>query len=699
MQAPNRITVHFEDPGRGRIAAILVLGMLIIAAYSNSFQAAWHMDDYPNILRNPAVQMQELDPASLKRAVSIGRSQGNNLPRPVANLTFALNWWLHGDNVAGYRLVNIAVHFINALLVFLIVRELSARPVVPEAIRTRGATVALVTALLWALNPIQTQAVTYVVQRFTSLAALFFLAALYGYIRGRLHTRRLWIAIWWGVALGCYLLAMGAKENTVIWPASALLVEFVFFRDAHGRLSPHFSAMVIAAGALSIIFAGGILISYNVNLVQILTDRFDSRPFSLGERLLTQPRVLLLYISQIIYPTPQRLSLEHDLPVSRSLLDPWTTLPSLILIGILIGGSLTLVRKRPILSFAVLFFFLNHAVESSFLPLEMVFEHRNYLPSAFVFWPLVAGGFHLHVWATKQQSPSARMLPILAAGIVLVFLMGTFTRNMDWQTARSLWVDTYRKAPQSARAAVNLANDLARAKKFDQAEHLYREALGLESPKKNQFKVVARSNLATMYVDKGQYEKAVDQWAQVLSIVPGNRPARLGLARTYLATGNYDRAEEQIDWLLKRHPQAVPFLDIKAFLLIEKNRPAEALTVLRHALANKPNDRNILVKIGVAYTMLGDHTKADWFLRQAARMADYDLAVQLHRLENGLAAGNTKRAEALIEFILGRYALETVWARLDDPLSGTRDPDKLRHVLSQRIERRVEQLENIDGPS
>ena len=206
------------------MAALMVLGLLIIVAYSNSFQAAWHMDDYPNILDNPAVQMQTLDPVSLERAVGISRSQGNNLPRPVTNLTFALNWWLHGDNVAGYRLVNIAIHFINALLVFLTVRELSARPVVPEAIRARGAAVALVTALLWALNPIQTQAVTYVVQRYTSLATLFFLVALYSYIRGRAKPEPLRWYRWWSTMLCAFLLSLGSKENAALWPASVLLV-------------------------------------------------------------------------------------------------------------------------------------------------------------------------------------------------------------------------------------------------------------------------------------------------------------------------------------------------------------------------------------------------------------------------------------------------------------------------------------------
>ena len=231
--------------------------------------------------------MTEVRLDTLKRAIGVDKSRGNNLPRPVTNLTFALNWYVHGSNVAGYHLVNLVIHFLNAWLLYLIITGLSRRPVAPETDRGHHRVVALLAALLWALNPIQTQAVTYVVQRYTSLTTLFFLGALYGYIRGRLSGRTRDLVVWWGLAVGCYLLAMGAKENAAIWPAAALLVEFVFFRDEHGRLSPHFNKIMIAAAILSTAFVGGLLAAFNIDIVNSIMHGFDERPFSLAERLMT----------------------------------------------------------------------------------------------------------------------------------------------------------------------------------------------------------------------------------------------------------------------------------------------------------------------------------------------------------------------------------------------------------------------------
>jgi tetratricopeptide (TPR) repeat protein len=369
---------------------------------------------------------------------------------------------------------------------------------------------------------------------------------------------------------------------------------------------------------------------------------------------------------------------------------------AMIALAASIGVALASVRKRPLLAFAALFFLINHAVESSFLPIEMVFEHRNYLPSAFVFWPLVAVGIQLQARLAERQSSFARALPFLAVGLVLIFLLGTYTRNMDWRNARSLWADTFRKAPQSARAAVNLGNDLARAGQYDQAEYLYREALDLYSPRRNQFKVVARSNLAAMYLNMGQPGKALDEWGRVLEIVPHNRPARLGLAKLYLAMGQYDQAEAMIDWLLKRHPREASFLSIKASLLIRQNRAEDALVIWRRVLAQKPGHGDTLVGIGVAMAVLGYHERADWFFRRALKTSSHhDLGIQLVRLENGLEAGHTRFSNALTARILGRFPIETLWARLDDPAGAVRQTVTLRRVFTRHLEEKARQLENI----
>jgi Tfp pilus assembly protein PilF len=299
----------------------------------------------------------------------------------------------------------------------------------------------------------------------------------------------------------------------------------------------------------------------------------------------------------------------------------------------------------------------------------------------------------------RRQSPLQTLVPVAAISLVLIFAVGTLSRNMDWRTARSLWVDTFRKAPQSARAAVNLANDLARNGHFDAAAALYERATTLQSPKINQFKVVARSNLAIMYQNRNERLKALDQWTRVLNIVPHNRPARQGLAKLHLAIGQYDQAEAHIDWLLKRHPRVVAFLITKASLLIRQNRPQAALVVLRRALAENTGHRDIFVNIGVAQAMLGHHARADWFFRRALRTAPHDLGIQLVRLENSLEAGRTQFSTTLINRILGRYPLETVWARLDSSMDKLRQPVQLRRVFTQHLEDKAQRLENMNTAS
>ncbi len=672
--------------------AFLVILFLVLIAYGNTFRAEWHMDDHPNILNNPAIQITDLRPDTLIRAIGIDKSQGNNLARPVTNLTFALNWYVHGTNVAGYHLVNLGIHFLNAWILYLILISLSKSPVVPESDRRQRNVIALMAALLWALNPIQTQAVTYVVQRYTSLTAFFFLGALYGYIRGRLSGRPRHVVAWWGLAAGCYLLAMGAKENAAIWPAAVILIEFVFFRDRHGRLSPHFKKILMAAAILSTLFVGGLLAVFNIDIINAIMHGFDERPFSLAERLMTQPRVLLFHLSQIFYPIPQRLSLEHVFSLSTDLMNTWTTLPAIMILGLLVIGALLTIRKRPLAAFAILFFFINHVVESSVFPLEMVFEHRNYLPSLFLFWPPVAGAIRWQARLAGHGRAAAQMLPILTGGVVIVFAAGTFTRNLDWQTERRLWLDTYRKAPLSARAAVNLANDLARSGNTAQAAALFEKAIHLYSPVKNQFKVIARSNLATLYVQTGRHDEAVDQLVAVLRLVPQNRPARYQLANIYTEMEKYSEAMAQIDWLLERHPDAPRFLNLKAFLLVKDNRAEAALDAIRRSLAIRSDQRDALLAAGVAYAILGDATKADWFFRRTATTAPRDPMVYLCRLENFVANDQDAAAERMANILLKAFALQTIDGFLSDGVNEIRDRERLRRFLAKRIEMIAEDI-------
>ena len=243
--------------------------------------------------------------------------------RPIATISFALNWYAGADQVFGYHIVNVGIHILCAWILFFLLQSLFKTPNLSGCCEGDEQNIALLATVLWAIHPIQTQAVTYIVQRMTLLATLFYLSGLLCFIHGRIRTER-------GPRLGlfsgcflCLLLAMGSKENAVMFPLSLALVEIVFFKNfsdgAHLKTSFRIIlAAIVSTGILSVLLA-----YFTMSHPFAFISRVSSvRPFTLMERLLTEPRVVIGYLSQIFYPLLTRFSIEHSVTVSTSLLDP-----------------------------------------------------------------------------------------------------------------------------------------------------------------------------------------------------------------------------------------------------------------------------------------------------------------------------------------------------------------------------------------
>jgi len=651
------VCVAVVDRRRIPFRVVLML-LLVLFAYANAFTASWHMDDYPNILSNPAVQMTRWNPASLMRAVGIDRSEGNNLSRPVANLSFALNWYLHGANVAGFHLVNLIIHIGNALLLYGIILLLGATPYFPHRYRTTITSIAVGASLVWALNPIQSQAVTYIVQRMASLSAFFYLAALTAYLKLRLATG-LRYKIGWGLGLGVgFLLALGTKENAITLPLALVLVEWIFFQNGRQCLADRRVGIVVASGAaLTAFFVYLFFFLSDQNIIHTLNRGYDIRPFTLSERMLTQPRVLLFYISLLIYPIPQRLSLEHDFVVSTSLLEPWSTLPAILAVAAIIAFGVMAARKRPLLGFAILFFFLNQAVESTFLPLELVFEHRNYLPSMFIFLPLAAGWQDVKSYCQLRNRRLVWLLKIGAFLIIAVLCAGTYLRNLDWQSERSLWTDAHRKAPGSARPVFNLAKDFERRGHYQQAIALYRESMALQPPRLKHFEVMALTNIGTIFYKTGHRLEAIAYYREALERLPETSKSHYNLAVAYTQTRQYELAQAHIVWLLTKNPRDEAALDLMALIQLKRHRSEGSLTFSRRLLRMAPDSRSANLQIGAAYTRMGQPAKGDWFLHRADRVDPGNLTVMFCMLENRLAAGDMEHADQLRTRIFHRYSV------------------------------------------
>ena len=348
--APARSKCH------GAHWAALLLFVMVGLAYSNSLDAIWTLDDDPNILQNSRLHIKDLQSETLFQTFFSPLHPDENgqpgLNRPLAHLSFALNWYFGKDSPAGYRLVNIFIHFIAAFVLFLIIRDLLDTPNMRGKSLGREGSIALIGSALWAVNPIQTQAVVYIVQRMASLACLFYLLAMWCYIRGRASEERRRRAVFFILTIISFLAGVGSKENAILLPATLLLLEFTFFQDwSQPAVRRRFG--YVLSSALCMLLVGGWL--FSSGKLDSLLD-YNIRLFTPWERLLTQPRIVLFYLGQIFYPVPGRLSIVHDVELSRSLFDPWTTLPAIFSVLALICFGLLQIRKRPMLSFAILFF-------------------------------------------------------------------------------------------------------------------------------------------------------------------------------------------------------------------------------------------------------------------------------------------------------------------------------------------------------
>ena len=638
--------LNFKTFQHDLLLPFFLMTLFVFLIYSNTFQSPWILDDFNNILLNPSVRIENLDSESLWKPIH-AHLLGERLDRPLARLTFALNWYFGGKDTWGYHLVNISIHALCACFLFLTVRALHSTPRGGSG-RANPYAVSLIAALLWAANPVQTQAVTYIVQRMAALAGLFYIVGLYCFIQGRLSGMALRRCAWWCGSLASFLLGVASKENAVLLPLAAALVEMVFFQHEPPQRLARSWLMVFAVSAVSVIglmgaffFTQGEALSY-VN--------YDSRYFTLWERLLTQPRVLLLYLSQLFYPVPFRLSIEHDIALSTSAFHPWSTLPSILVVGFLAALAIKQRRSRPYLCFGVLFFFLNHLIESSIIPLELVFEHRNYIPSMFLFVPAAGGLCAMLDYCRRHRS---RMYPVSAASIVLLILClgsGTYVRNMAWESAESLWTDAVRKAPSSGRALAYLAmvrSEYPGGAPF--ALRLYEAAL-LGTKTNKQLEPEIFNNMAALYYDTGDFNQAVKFWEKALEKKPDYADARFRLSLASFKAGRKDEAFGHLQSLVDSYPGHIPTRNLRGMAYFENQDYESALRDFKMVMKPGPEFVAGLLNVGAVYAATGHYDKADAFFASVPASSKYHAPAVLWRIKSGemryglaVASGRTGR--------------------------------------------------------
>jgi hypothetical protein len=449
-----------------------------IFVYWPGLSGGWLFDDYPNIVDNPGVQPHGVSVASLVRAAL--SSPASDFKRPLASLSFAFNYLAAGLDPFWMKLTNLVIHLINGLLVFLLSRMLLSQVNAYAGSPRRDIAAALIAAG-WLLLPINLTAVLYVVQRMESMANIFVLIGLIGYVAGRRRMLQSATAlahsdpasspstirstsgadafVW---CLLCItvptVIGVFAKETAALLPLYALLVEWALFgfRGTDGKRDQRMVGLFVIVLVLPLII-GSVFILPG----QLKPAAWELRDFTLGTRLLSETRIVVDYIGWTLLPTPDALSFYHDnFHVSTGLLSPWSTLASLIFLVCLAGFAVWLRRRLPLAALGIALFLGCQLLTATILPLELIYEHRNYFAS---FGLLLAVVPPLVIFTQVPQTTSGARkiaLPlfcgILLAGVLLLWAAETTFTAVAWGEPLRLAEDLANRAPDSPRAQYEL---------------------------------------------------------------------------------------------------------------------------------------------------------------------------------------------------------------------------------------------------
>jgi tetratricopeptide (TPR) repeat protein len=379
---------------------LLCFIVITVFVYLPGLKGDYVFDDFANVLTNDRLNVDSVGFSEIKEAALSSRA--GRLQRPVSMLSFSLNRSVWGIDPFSYKLVNLIIHILNGIGLYFITvllarhwRERVGKLAVSESV------FGVVVAGIWLIHPINLTSVLYIVQRMTSLSALFAIGAIYFYCSGRerLYEGRKGYIARWVLMLLLIPLSVLSKENGILIPVSLLAIEVCFFRfkSKVNAVDHKIDRNVIALFIIILVIPGAAGLFYVIDDPQKIFSAYSFRDFTLVERLLTECRVLFLYLKLILVPNITELGLYHDdIVVSRGILEPPATLGAVLgIVAMLIAGITMLIRRPSIVGFGLCWFFAWHILESTVIPLELAHEHRNYLASYGIL--LIVVYFFLHL--------------------------------------------------------------------------------------------------------------------------------------------------------------------------------------------------------------------------------------------------------------------------------------------------------------
>ena len=453
-------------------SAILLAAVLAVAwsVYSPGLTGGFVFDDFGNL-----PSLGDFGRVDNWKTFGYYITSGTADPvgRPLALLSFLIDGNDWPADPYPFKRTNILLHLLNGALLCWLLLQLGRFAEKPGP---RVELAAVVGAGLWLLHPLWASTTLYVVQREAMLPALFVLLGLLAYLHGRVRIAAHPVAgtLWIAGAVGlCTLLGVLSKANGILLPLFVMVVEWIFIRSQPRFSSPPRSlSRCLAVSVYPVAFATLGYVVYQ-GLQGVFSGIQSFRPWTLGQRLLTEPRVLLDYMELLIAPRPYSRGVFNDSYVaSTSLLHPWTTLPSLLAVIALPAVAIRYRKRHPALALAVVFFFAGHVLESTTIPLELYFEHRNYLPAMLLFWPFA-------LWLTRDGA-LGRMKPLLGLGVVVLLSAETYFSAKLWGEPDVQALVWARQNPESPRAQSQAASAERSAGRYSQAEARLRKAISTQ---------------------------------------------------------------------------------------------------------------------------------------------------------------------------------------------------------------------------
>jgi protein O-mannosyl-transferase len=568
---------------------LLLLFVATLIVYSNSFNVPFQFDDEQQIVYQDAnYSFQNF--THLSYWVNV-----NN--RPISTFTLVANFILNGNNVFGYHIVNFIIHLLSGVILFFWLKLITSY----RKDQQFSKWLPVVISLFFLVHPVQTQSVTYIVQRMTSLAGMFFLLSVFLYTKGRFahfrNSRTILIYTYYALAVIAGIMGTLSKQNAVVFPLAMLLSELFFIRNKEGKICKRYLIFVSSVG---FIIAFVLLIKFGLP--------FETKDISRSQYFATQMIVIPRYFQMMLIPFG--LSIDHGVQVVKNFFEFKAICGASFLIGILLF-AIFWIKKNPLVSFGLFWVFITLIIESSIFPIrDVMFDQRMYLPLV---------GFSIALWALVFDFFTRRRPKLLAPIILFILIalsIGTYARNNVWRSRVDIWEKVTEMYPDHFRGWQGLGRAYVATGEKDISKIIkcYERALQIEPDNQT-----VLNDLAANYLKISKTSQAIECFKKLEK--SDDLDYKIYALRTlgiiYLSQKEYDLSTNYLKRVIKINPVDTSAFQGLSSLYIQTKDFKNAIYYSKRSLEISPNEMFSLLNIGLSYINVGRSDLSKQYLLKA----------------------------------------------------------------------------------